>query len=281
MKKNFLGIFPGIYLLPIYIYMTNYKQFYNSWMGFAKPKRRLLLERTVVPAAIKPDDFLALTTDAAELERITSFPSIKEPFNIEKAGTLSIAVELDPTGRAKVVDHEGRNRAFAAKQAGNERVPLNIIVVNKEGAKFSEINEFVGQFTPVVIKRIKLFTRDVTLDMSDPLGIGESRDIKGYCIMDKWGMTPSDGIYRFIMGKFHNQNGLTDLGYVKFVELLNRVYIFKDSSGKEYRLERTQINPWKNEPTRGLYYLNLMPHPIEVHGSLEEANKVSYIIKKK
>lgn len=260
--------------------MTNYKQFYNAWRGFTKPKRELLLERTVVPAAIKPDDFLALTTDAEELKRIQDYPSIKEPFNIEKAGTLSIAVELDGN-RAKVIDHEGRNRAFAAKQAGNERVPLNIIVVNKEGVRFPDIHEFIGQFTPVVVKRIKLYTRDITLDMGDPLGIGESRDFNGYCIMDKWGMTPSDGIYRFIMGKFHNQNGLTDLGYVKFVELLNRVYTFKDSTGKEYTFQKTQINPWKNEPTRGLNYLNLMPHPAEVHGSIEEANKLTYTIKKK
>lgn len=261
--------------------MTNYKNFYNAWVGYAKGKRQLLLERTVVPASIRPDDFLALTTDAEELERIKNFPSIKEPFNIEKAGTLSLAIELDDNGSGKVVNHEGRNRAFAAKGAGLERVPLNIIVVNKENVKYNDIREFIGQFTPVVVKRIRLYTRDISLDMTDPLGIGESRDIIGYCIMDKWGTIPKDGIYPFIMGKFHNQNALTDLGYVKYVELLNRVYTFIDSTGKEYKMEKTQINPWKNQPTRGLNYLNLMPHPAEVHGGIEEANRLTYTIKKK
>ena len=261
--------------------MTKYKQFYNAWQSFAKPKRELLVERTIIPAGIKPDDFLSLTTDAEELKRIQDYPSIKEPFNIEKAGTLSLAIELDDTGRGKVVNHEGRNRAFAAKQAGNERVPLNIIVVNKEGTKFQDLQEFIGQFTPVVVKINRLIGRNTKFDITDPLGIGESRDILGYCLMDKWGLIPKDGIYQFIMNKFNNQNALTDLGYIKYVELLNRVYNFKDSSGKEYTLIRNQINPWKNELTRGSNYINFTPHPYEVHGSAEEANKLIYTIQKK
>jgi hypothetical protein len=261
--------------------MTNYRQFYNAWQGFAKPKRELLLERTVVAAQIEPDDFLTLTTDQEELKRIMSQPSIKEPFDAEKAGVVSLAVELDDSGNAKVVDHEGRNRCYAAKMAGLKKVPLNVIVVNKEGATFGDIKQFTGQYTPVVVKRIKLSTRDATFDTKNPLRIqGDSRDFKGYSIRSKYD-NEADGM-RFIVQKlYNNDNALQSMGYEKFVEAVNKAYTITDSSGQTYIYARTQLYPHKNEKTRGLIYLNLQPHPVEVHGSIEAANEQTYTIKKK
>jgi len=260
--------------------MTNYKQFYNSWMGFAKPKRELLLERTVVLAEIKPDDFLALTTDEEELKRIMDAPSIKEPFSAEKAGTLSLAIELDNSGNGKVVDHEGRNRAFAAKQAGLDKVPVNIIVTNKEGASFGEIKQFTAQFTPVVIRRIKLWTRDTSLDMSDPLKVGEGRDISGYSIKSQYD-NEIDGLHHFIMKKFHSENALTNLGYDGLPRALTKAYTVVDSSGKTYSFEKNRVHPTGADRKTSLFHINLIPHPVEVHGSLEAANQQTYTIKKK
>lgn len=260
--------------------MTNYKNFYNAWQSFAKPKRELLLERTVVPASIKPDDFLALTTDEEELKRIMDTPSIKEPFNAEKAGTLSLAVELDGSGNGKVINHEGRNRAFAAKQAGLDRVPVNIIVTNKEGVSFGEIKQFTGQYTPVIIRRIKLWTRDISLDMSDPLKVGEGRDISGYSIKNQYD-NEIDGLHHFIMKRFYNENALTNLKHDGYATALNKAYVITDSSGKTYAFERNRVHPTGQQRTTSLFHINLVPHPVEVHGSLEAANQQTYTIKKK
>jgi hypothetical protein len=256
----------------------NYNKFYNAWQKFAK---QLLLERTVVAVQIEPDDFLALTTDQEELKRIMNQPSIKEPFDAEKAGVVSLAVELDDSGNAKVVDHEGRNRSYAAKMAGIKKIPANIIVVNKEGATFGDIRQFKGQFSDVTVQRIKLWTRDATFDPKNPLRIqGDSREFKGYSIRSKYD-NETDGM-RFLLQKlYNNDNALQSMGYEKFVEAVNKAYTITDSSGQTYTYARTQLYPHKNEKTRGLIYLNLQPHPVEVHGSIEAANEQTYTIKKK
>ena len=258
----------------------NYKNFYNAWVGYAKGTRQLLLERTVVPASIRPDDFLALTTDAEELERITNNPSISGKYDAEKAGTLSLAIELDGSGNGKVVNHEGRNRAFVAKQSGLERVPLNIIVVNKEGVSFGEIKQFTGQFSPVVVKRFKLWTRDTSLSMSDPLKIGDTRDVAGYSIKSQYN-NEIDGLHHFIRKKFNSENALTDLGYEGYANALNKAYTVQDSTGKEYTFAKNRIHPTGPAQQTSLYHINLVPHPVEVHGTLEAANKLTYTIKKK
>lgn len=261
--------------------MTNYNKFYNVWTSFAKPKRQLLLERTIVAAQIKPDDFLALTTDAAELERIMTKPSIKEPFDAEKAGTVSLSVKLDPSGNAKVIEHEGRNRSFAAKQAGEKYIPLNIIVVDKEGATYSDIKQFTGQMSPVIVPRINLMMRDATFDIKDPLRIGNERSIESYLIADKYGIHYSGGLVHFVDKKYNNDNALLNLGLDKFIEALNKAYTFTDSSGNEYTYVKNRLYPYDNKRSSGLFYKNLNPHPVEVHGSLEAANAQTYTIKKK
>ena len=261
--------------------MTNYNKFYNAWSSFAKPKRQLLLERIIVAAQIRPDDFLALTTDAAELERIMTKPSIKEPYDAEKAGTVSLSVMLDDSGNAKVVEHEGRNRSYAAKQAGEKYIPLNIIVVNKEAATYSDIKQFTGQMSSVVIPRTNLMIRDATFDIADPLRIGDERSIESYIITDKYGIHDSGGLVHFINKKYNNDNALQNLGIDKFIEALNKAYTFTDSSGNEYTYVKNRIYPYANKRSSGLLYKNLNPHPVEVHGSIEAANAQTYTIKKK
>lgn len=244
-------------------------------------EHRLLLERTIVPAQISPDDFLALTTDANELKRIMTQPSIKEPFDAEKAGTISLSVNLDSSGNAKVIEHEGRNRSFAAKKAGLNKLPLNIIVVNREGTTYGDIKQFIGQMSPVVIPRSHLWTRDATFDTKDPLRIGDERSIKSYIITDKYGIHDSDGLIYFLNKKFNSDNALHNLGFDKFIESLNKSYIVTDSSGKEYTFIKNRMYPHSNQKSGGFLYLNLLPHPIEVHGTLEAANEQTYTIKKK
>jgi len=92
--------------------MTNYKQFYNSWQSFAKPKRQLLLEELKLPISIEIGDFLRLTTTPQDLENIK--------YNISRGGFKndgegSLIVIVDESGNAKVTNHEGRHRAVTAK----------------------------------------------------------------------------------------------------------------------------------------------------------------------
>jgi hypothetical protein len=165
--------------------------------------------------------------------------------------------------------------------AGLKKVPLNVIVVNKEGATFGDIKQFTGQYTPAVVKRIKLWTRDINFDSKNPLRIqGDSRDFKGYSIRSKYD-NETDGL-RFMLQKiYNNDNALQDMGYEKYAEAINKAYTITDSSGKEYKFAKTLLYPHKNEKTRGLIYLNLQPHPVEVHGTIEAANEQTYTIKKK
>lgn len=92
--------------------MTNYKQFYNSWQSFAKPKRQLLLEVATIPAKISVNDFLNLTTRPDDLQIIKKNIA-DEPRGGE--GESSITVEVDDYGNAKVVGHDGRHRALNFK----------------------------------------------------------------------------------------------------------------------------------------------------------------------
>ena len=50
---------------------------------------------------------------------------------------------------------------------------------------------------------------------------------------------------------------------------------------KEYTFIKNRMYPHSNQKSGGLLYLNLLPHPIEVHGTLEAANEQTYTIKKK
>ena len=123
--------------------------------------------------------------------------------------------------------------------------------------------------------------RDTTFDISDPLRIGDSRAIKHYLITDKYGIHHTDGLIYFLDKKFNNDNALHNLGFDKFIEALNKSYIVIDSSGKEYTFVKNRMYPHSNQRSGGYLYLNLLPHPIEVYGSLEAANEQTYTFKKK
>jgi hypothetical protein len=285
----------------------NYKNFYNAWQGFAKPKRQLLVERTEIPAHIKPEDFLALTADAAEMEKIKKSFAKTRPdspeivndrftnniFNPEHIGTVSLSVNIDPAGNAKVINHEGRHRCYAVILYNEkvkkkiidgqpiEKVNLDIIVPDKEGAKIGDIKQFTSAITSAVVSRFKVFPRDVTFDEKNPLRLkDDSMDFTGYSFKNKYDFE-SDG-FRFRLQKmYNNDNALRDKGYDGFVKAVNDAYTITDSSGNTYELAKTLLYPDKNERTRGLIYLNLQPHPVAVHGSIEAANKQTYTIKKK
>jgi hypothetical protein len=279
--KKFLEKFPGILLLSIYNKMTNYKQFYNAWHGFAKPKRQLLLERTTIPAMISPDDFLALTTDAEELERIIKNPSVKGQFDFAKMETNpSLSINIDNTGNGKVIEHEGRNRAYAAKLSDIKKIPVDIIVVNKDGVNFKEIEQLIAQFTPVVVEKYKLWTRDASVKADDPLNIGDSESIQGYSIISQYGNEIA-GFHYAVMKKMHKQNLLVDFDYGGAAAVLNKAYVVVDSAGNHYTFEKNRLNPANPSRPASLNRVNLSPHPVQVYGSLETANQQTYTIKKK
>lgn len=90
--------------------MTNYKQFYNAWQSFAKPKRELLLEEVRFQTQMNVAHFLALTTRAADNE----LENIKK--SISKGGFAnqaepSLTVDVDDKNNATVIGHDGRHRA--------------------------------------------------------------------------------------------------------------------------------------------------------------------------
>jgi hypothetical protein len=127
--------------------MTNYKQFYNAWHSFAKPKRELLVEEEQLNpqmANVNSQQFLRLTVPPADIERIIIKPteeeqkqilaSKEEKFDIQRRAlrmmsALSSIVKteppeliLEPRGLDKqrdntpvyqVVEHHGRARNLA------------------------------------------------------------------------------------------------------------------------------------------------------------------------
>jgi len=119
--------------------MTNYKQFYNAWHSFAKPKRQLLLENVRVPVKFRVGDYLALTTDAELMKMIKdeAFEGkrIEGDFDPKKAGEVQLSVNVDDSGNAEVVYHEGRHRAYALKLAKMKQSLTGIIADIPEFAK--------------------------------------------------------------------------------------------------------------------------------------------------
>ena len=90
--------------------MTNYKQFYNAWQSFAKPKRELLLEELRFQTQMNVAHFLALTTRAADNELEIIKKSISKGGFSNKAEP-SLTVDVNDENSAIVTGHEGRHRA--------------------------------------------------------------------------------------------------------------------------------------------------------------------------
>ena len=143
--------------------MTNYKQFYNAWMGFAKPKRELLVEDVGggEKANVVSEKFLFLTTPKKEYDTVLNFIKTKEPKDVlntkepqfdiirrglrmieknpdiqdfSKLGTQPVELRLQKTKQPnvyQVVGHHGRARNFANIYKNNSdlniKMPVNII----------------------------------------------------------------------------------------------------------------------------------------------------------
>lgn len=143
--------------------MTNYKQFYNAWMGFAKPKRELLVEDVGggEKTNVVSQKFLFLTTPKKEYDTVLNFIKTKEPKDVlntkepqfdiirrglrmieknpdiqdfSKLGTQPVELRLQKTKQSnvyQVVGHHGRARNFANIYKNNSdlniKMPVNII----------------------------------------------------------------------------------------------------------------------------------------------------------
>ncbi len=130
--------------MSIYNKMTNYKNFYNAWQSFAKPKRELLLENMRIPVKFNVGDYLRLTTDVELMKMIKddAFEGqrIEGDFDPKKAGEVQLSVNVDDSGNAEVVYHEGRHRAYALKLAKMKQSLSGIIADIPEFAKLIGLN---------------------------------------------------------------------------------------------------------------------------------------------
>ncbi len=172
--------------MPIYIYMTNYKQLYNAWQSFAKPKRQLLLERVEVPAKLYVGNFLKLTTNAGLMDIIKdeAFKGtrIKGDFIQSKAGEVSLSVNVDASGNAQVVEHEGRHRAYALKLSTMKKSISSIVddvpkFASKIGLNLSieEINKEINQL--LIYQKSDALTKGVS-DMPESESNAAKRKLK-------------------------------------------------------------------------------------------------------
>jgi hypothetical protein len=277
--KKFLGKTSGFFAFDYLFHMTNYRQFYNAWQGFAKPKRELLLEEISISAKISPDDFLALTTDAEELKQIMDKPSVQTPFDPNYGDSKFVAqlvVNLDNNGNAFVSSHDGRNRSYSAKLAGLQQVPLLIKILNKDKAGFKDIKQLIGEFNKSVKIPIEQLTAHQEVE-SDPIGIGESVTVKGYFIVDGF---ETRGIQPLLKKAYLSNSKFSTVDYGVYAQTINDAYTITDDSGKQYVVEKTLEFPDLSRRTSKNQF-NLSPHPVKEYGNIEMANEKNYTIKKK
>ena len=148
--------------------MTNYKQFYNAWKSFAKPKRELLVEDVGggEKANVVSEKFLFLTTPKKEYDTVLNFIKTKEPKDVlntkepqfdiirrglrmieknpdiqdfSKLGTQPVILKLAKTKEPniyQVVEHHGRARNFANIYKNNSdlniKMSVNIIFTDEK-----------------------------------------------------------------------------------------------------------------------------------------------------
>jgi hypothetical protein len=273
--------------------MPNYKQFYNAWKGFTKPKRELLLEENgslIVIEKMDPRDFLELTTDPETYQSLINKPTIKTPYKKSMAGTLSLVVELESDGFAKVKSHEGRNRSVAAIKAG---VPVTVqVTVTNANVSLKQIEGFVGQ-----LKNVNIYTDDIINngqklkdvpdeDADNPLDIQASRDFVGYRAKP-FSIGENEKLYNYLNFRSTHDPTAKKMKMTKaqFAERLNALYTVSDDQGMDYTfafVDNVYYHPETKEKMRtGMKWINLVPHPFEVYGSEESANLRVYTVKKK
>lgn len=265
----------------------NYNRFYNSWKNYTQSTRQLLLEaESTVHIRLNPADFLKLTTTAEDMQRISNRPSFSEPYDPIKAGSLSLAINLDDMGIGKVREHEGRNRAYKAIEAGLTSVPVQILVLNRK-ASINDINELEGQFSSnVAVDRSAFAERELKVDANDPLGIGASKSIEGYDIVLDWDQRA--GIKAYINDRYNKEPAFQVNGRVAFINnVLNKLYGVNDNTGQEYIFANSanlRINKETGELTRsGLLDINLNPNPLTLitPPNLDEINARVFTIYKR
>lgn len=151
--------------------MTNYKQFYNAWQGFAKPKRQLLLEDVGGEKVdVVSERFLFLTTPKKDYDTIQNFIKTKEPKDVlntkepefdiirrglrmindnpnvvdfSKLGTQPAVLKLQKTKQPniyQVIEHHGRARNFANIYKNNSdlNIKMSVNVVFTDGKSLNE-----------------------------------------------------------------------------------------------------------------------------------------------
>lgn len=261
--------------------MANIKfnKLYESWQRYTRGAGLLLEAEMSLYIEMNPADFLKLTTTAEDMERIIKNPSISEPFDTIKAGTLSLAIELDDMGIGKVREHEGRNRSFKAIQAGLNKVPVQLMILNRK-ASLGEIKALQGQFSDVKVNASKFSEKKLTVNADDPLGIGAGKDIKGYEIKVDWATI--EGIKGYLNTRYNKEPAFQQDGKAAFADnILNKYYKVIDDTGQQYSFANSpsmQVDASGKVAKTGLLALNLVPHPLTLMASpnMDELNNRTF-----
>lgn len=242
----------------------NFNRLYESWQRYTQGNKRLLLEAEMsLYVEMNPADFLKLTTTTEDMERISKKPSISEPYDPIKAGTLSLAIELDDMGIGKVREHEGRNRSYKAIQAGLNKVPVQLMVLNRK-ASLSDIKALQGQFSDIKVSASRFSEKKLAVNADDPLGIGSGKEIKGYEVKIDWATIT--GIKGYLNDRYNKEPAFQQDGKTGFVEkILNKFYKAVDDTGQEYSFANSPsmtVDDAGKIARTGLLALNLVPHPL-------------------
>lgn len=162
--------------------MNNFKQFYNAWTSFAKPKRELLLEEENNDSIVQASsyNFLKLTVPPGDLQRILKVPDEKEKQDILKSKSEDFdiqrrALRLFPFSKEQiqkdlpvlvleprkfneyyqapvyqVVEHHGRARNLANIYTNKIDATLPLKIIVKDGKKLENIINLLiqGQNAP-------------------------------------------------------------------------------------------------------------------------------------
>lgn len=262
-----------------------YNILYERWKRYVGPRGMLNEAESDVHVDMDPAQFLELTTTPEDMARIKEKPSISEPFDPIRAGSLSIAIFLDDAGMGKVKSHEGRNRAWKALQSGAATVPVRIMVLNRK-ASINDINAIEGQFSNATVDRSDFKERTLQVSGADPLGIGSGKQFKGYEIRVDWSTV--EGIQGYINSRYNKEPAFQKDGKIAFVDdILNKYYTVTDDTGQQYEFANSanlKVDSETGEVARvGTLSINLKPHPLTLVSppSIQNINARTYTLKKR
>lgn len=296
--------------------MTNYKQFYNSWQSFAKPKKELILEQVAIPVQnsqlevnrdsehsfkikVKSSEFLKLITNEQELALAANRAAEKGQFDPSKVGKVYLRLD----NRGVVKEHEGRATNFMNMQANGPEAEIEaeiIIPIHKRLNRldFPFIRGQRGLADGLEIPFNDLFPatkEELKFDASDPIKIGDNLDIPGYDV-DVGFKLHSAGIQNVLIKKYSDSLAFQKIGLLEYVKLLNNAYTVVDNSGRVYKivfttgqpdyLDRNEQYPEGKRWETSTNFIHLDPHPYIVYGdnlkAKEKVNsEITFTIKKK